>query len=58
MTQITKWILEESNTLTGAKNTREYDSYQEALDAFTAAEADPNNLVSLSKKTGKLLVEG
>jgi hypothetical protein len=57
LTNITKWLLEESNVLTGAKKSREYADYQEALDAFTEAEGDPNNLVSLTKKTGKLLVE-
>lgn len=57
LTNITKWILEETNQLTGTKRTREYTDYQEALDAFTSAEEDKNNLVSLSKKTSKLLVE-
>lgn len=57
MTQITEWFLEEKDQLTGKVRTRQFTDYNEALDAFTAAEENPDNLVSLSKKTRKLLLE-
>ena len=54
-----KWIVEEVDALTGIKTTKEYDSYDDALDVYNDLKLkNEHNLISIEKSKKKLLMEG
>jgi hypothetical protein len=56
---VAKWIVEEVDALTGIKTTKEYDSYDDALDVYNDLKLkNEHNLISMEKSKKKLLLEG
>jgi hypothetical protein len=55
---IVKWIVEEVDSLTGIRNTKEFNSYDEALDVYNDLKIrNEHNSISLEKANKKLLIE-
>jgi len=57
---VVKWIVEEKENETGKVTyLMEFDSYDEALDAYNSLKTEKENtLVSIQKSNKKLLLEG
>lgn len=57
---VVKWIVEEKENDTGKVTyLMEFDSYDEAIDAYSALKAERNDtFVSVQKSEKKLLLEG
>ena len=56
---VEKWIVEEVDALTGIKTTKEYDSYDDALDVYNHLKLrNEHNMVSMEKSKKRLLMEG
>ena len=54
-----KWIVEEVDVLTGITTTKEYDSYDDALDVYNDLKLkNEHNLISMEKSKKRLLMEG
>ena len=56
---VEKWIVEETNPETGKKVSREYSSYDDALDMYNELKLNNENAcISIEKSKKRLLLEG